>query len=211
MDDQKLNQFLNEQSLINMSVIEQLNKQQEYLESIIERINIIYDALNGTGSTLPNIQGSNSMGNNRDNMINEDNQNDHFLMHSNSRKNNPLNINTNKAKGVYLKGTSPEEMQAKLEEKKSQMNDGELQEDNPSLENDESVDIEPAVIQNAAIEDEWLLEEAIHFGDRIHVITKTIEDTGVFIELDDHYLVWVVDGGRITFTDITGATIMRLT
>jgi hypothetical protein len=186
MDEQKLNQFLNEQSLINMSVIEQLNKQAEYLESIIERINIIYEALNIQGGEgIPEVN-----------------------VNMNRRS---INFNPSKARGVYLEGTSPDEIEAKLNKHK---------EEEELVEAEREVEVTQAIanvdhnetnhIQENVI-DEIVMNQAIQFGDRIRVITKTMDDTGVFIELNDRYLVWVIDGGRITFTDLTGATVMKLT
>jgi len=140
-------QFLNEQNLVNMSIIEQLNNQAEYLNSIVERLELIYASIQ------------------------------------------PQTINQPVEQNLSRK--EPEMKSEVIEDHKS-----------VRINVNESDPIEIVTRE---------VNRFIVFGDRIRVITQTGEKTGVFIELDDQFLVWVIDEGKLTFTDIVGATIIKLT
>lgn len=77
------------------------------------------------------------------------------------------------------------------------------------MEEDEKMAIEWNQEQSV---DEFIREinASLRFGDRIQVITTNGTSTGIFLELDDRYIIWVIDEGRLTFTDIAGATIIKL-
>lgn len=98
MDEQKLNQFLNEQSLINLSIIEQLNQQAGYLHSIVERLELITRALEQMqildSSSIP-----------RDSYpMNHQNP----LHQSSDIRNNPKGVDTSRAKGIIIDGDKEE-------------------------------------------------------------------------------------------------------
>lgn len=176
MDNQKIQQMLNEQSLVNMSIIEQLSKQAEYLNSIVERLEIIYGAM---------------------------------------QEGYAKNINTNHNKTTNIKQTQSHDTN-ELNLKDVKVDTSNIKSSNTQSKVTKSKGIENKDVKISISEDDQIetitseINDYIYFGDRIKVITKTCEQTGVFIELNHQYLVWVIDEGRLTFTDIVGATIIKL-
>jgi hypothetical protein len=187
MNDQLWNQFVNEQSLINMSILEQLNEQAQYLNSIVERLDIIYQFIK-TEKPIKHMETK---------TMNIDKS----AMNIDTSK---INIDTSKAKGVRIGFPKEEEV--------SQEPVIEKQEDvTPKpVEGSEMTEITIQETDNIT-KVSYEIQNTILFGDRIQVITKKTDKTGVFIEIDDRFLVWVMDEGRLTFTDLRGTTIIKLT
>lgn len=170
VDDQKLSQFINDQNLMNLSLIEQLNEQAQYLNSIVERLEVIYQTLmemSNLPRPTPNV--------------------------------NPLNLDISRAKAVMI-GSN--------EEKTSQTTQSENVERETLNETSQTEMVAEQATFNLEPPE---IYKYLVIGDRIQVITKNLNQAGVFIEIAGEYLVWVIDGGQLAFTDLKGSSIMKLT
>lgn len=217
MDEQKLTELLNEQSLINMSIIEQLNQQAGYLHSIVERLELISNMLSqtqprsGEFSSVP-IRSFSDVNVPKEPQkvappiepVKETKEDEKEEIESERVK-----INTKNAKAILFDESMIRKVNTDDEEDKEPKE--ETQDDSKE---EAEVSVEELIPQSSNDPNQLFM-----FGDRIRVITDNIDDTGVFIELDDDYLVWVkannndpnaTVNGQITFTNIKGASIIRL-
>lgn len=198
MDEQKLTQMLNEQSLVNLSIIEQLNQQAGYLHSIVERLERLTNFLmehqpehreRPQSVTFPPLEEESEP-------KEEDTETDSNLFKAATLTNrNAFILDETTIKTI------------KENEPNDQAEDAEVEEIIEPFLVEEDDTIVSELQKDDLVPD---VNDIFLFGDRIRVITDNFDQTGLFIELNDEYLVWVIDDAQITFTNIIGATIIRL-
>lgn len=193
MDEQKWTQLINEQSLVNLSIIEQLNQQAGYLQSIIERLERLTNLL----MEQKNQQGENQL------PIRPLGQ-EQPSANLKSSADIPIVPNRHAMlldEAAIRRLRKEQEMDMAKEEKAKRQ-----QENGPATPMPNTVQTEGT--DEGKLIPEW--EDIFAFGDRIRVITDNVDQTGVFMEIDGEYLVWVIDDAQLTFTNLKGATIIRL-